>query len=111
MAVLDLHRYAHLENQADDIDGLMGMFCNFYWWKPFAEAVDDWRTADAQVDALLAEGRHLHALVARGGLNQAERAQALRRIKAIDRNITVRENAFSTHMGEASRLATRLVVW
>ncbi|HWA90904.1 MAG TPA: HAMP domain-containing sensor histidine kinase [Rhizomicrobium sp.] len=99
------------QNHPRDIDGLISMFRRFYWWKPFAAAVEDWRTADMQVDALLAEGKRLHARVVQGRLDDATRMRVLRRIEALDAAITDRENTFSTHMGEASRLATRLVVW
>jgi signal transduction histidine kinase len=153
MAVLDLYRYAHSENDADfraffrdiliprgdeaaqkalshspadietarrgllagnnhpsDIDGLINLYRRFYWWRPFAEAVDDWRIADAQVEDLVGQALRLHERVAEGRLTEATRRDALRRIEALDEAITERENTFSTHMGEASRLATMLVV-
>jgi signal transduction histidine kinase len=154
MAVLDLYRYAHSENDADfqeflvdiriprgdetaqkslsrspadvetarrgliagnnhpdDIDGLINLYRRFYWWRPFAEAVDDWRIADEQVEDLVAQGFRLRARVHAGRLDEATRQDALHRIEALDAAITDRENTFSTHMSEASRLATTLVVW
>ena len=153
MAVLDLYRYAHSENDADfraffrdiliprgdetaqkalshspadietarrgllagnnhpsDIDGLINLYRRFYWWRPFAEAVDDWRIADMQVEELVGQALRLHERVSEGKLTEATRRDALRRIEALDEAITERENTFSTHMGEASRLATMLVV-
>jgi signal transduction histidine kinase len=154
MAVLDLYRYAHSENDADfraflediriprgdetaqralsrspadieaarrgllagnnhprDIEGLISLYRRFYWWQPFAEAVDDWRIADEQVEELVAQGFRLRARVSAGRLDEATRRDALRRIETLDAAITRRENTFSTHMSEASRLATTLVVW
>ncbi len=66
--------------------------------------------ADGQVARLIAEGENLDGLVKSGELDAAGRAQALERITELDRAITGRENTFSTHMGEAARTATRLVV-
>ncbi|MBV9993377.1 MAG: HAMP domain-containing histidine kinase [Alphaproteobacteria bacterium] len=154
MAVLDLYRYAHTEDQSDfdafladisiprgdrqarmalsapepdlkaarhgllqgnnhprDIEGLISLYRRFYWWKPFAAAVEDWRTADNQVDALLVEGLALRKRVTAGKLDEAARQAVLHRIEALDASITERENTFSTHMSEASRLATTLVIW
>src|SRR6185312_4755007 len=98
-------------NHPRDVDGLISLYRRFYWWKPFAEAVEDWRSADVQVDALLAEGLKLRQRVTAGRLDDATRVAVLRRIEALDASITERENTFSTHMSEASRLATTLVVW
>src|SRR6201999_4539758 len=112
MAVLDLYRYAHSEddrdfdafltdirlprgdraarialssdppdldaarrgllqgnNHPDDIEGLISLYRRFYWWKPFAAAVEDWSAADAQVDALLHEGIKLRARATAGKLD------------------------------------------
>ena len=95
-------------NHPRDVDGLISLYRRFYWWKPFAEAVEDWRSADVQVDALLAEGLKLRQRVTAGRLDDATRGAALRRIEALDASITEREDTFSTHMSEASRLATFL---
>jgi PAS domain S-box-containing protein len=99
------------QNHPRDIDGLVTLFLRFYWWKPFAAAVEDWRIADEQVQALIGEGRILHSRITAGTLDGRARGIALRRIEALDASITDRENTFSSHMGEASRLATTLVVW
>ena len=99
------------QNHPRDIDGLVSLFLRFYWWKPFAAAVEDWRIADEQVQALIGEGRILHSRITAGTLDGRARLVALKRIEALDASITDRENTFSSHMGEASRLATTLVVW
>ena len=97
-------------NHPSDIDGLINLYRRFYWWRPFAEAVDDWRIADAQVEELVGQALRLHERVTEGKLTEATRRDALRRIEVLDEAITRREDTFSTHMGEASRLATMLVV-
>jgi signal transduction histidine kinase len=97
-------------NHPSDIDGLVTLYRRFHWWQPFAEAVDDWRIADEQIEELVAQGLRLHAHIVAGKLDEATRSDALRRIGILDAAITERENTFSTHMGEASRLATTLVI-
>ncbi len=98
-------------NHPSDIEGLISLYRRFYWWRPFAEAVDDWRIADSQVEELVTQGFRLRARVSAGRLDETTRRDALRRIETLDAAITGRENTFSTHMSEASRLATTLVVW
>jgi PAS domain S-box-containing protein len=97
------------QNHPDDVGGLIRLFRWFSRWKPFAKAVDDWRTADDQIARLMSEAAQLHTRVAAGHLNGA-RLQVLARIDSLDRAVTDRENTFSTHMGEAARQATFLVV-
>ena len=98
------------QNHPDDIAGLIRLFQWFAWWKPFAEAVNDWRIADAQMAFLIAKGAQLHRLVETPGFDSAGEAAALNDIDRLDAAITERENTFSTHMGEAARGATLLVV-
>jgi signal transduction histidine kinase len=97
-------------NHPADLNGLIRLFRGFSWWQPFVAAITDWRIADDQVAALIGEAARLHAVVASGRLDGVARAALLARIKALDAAITDRENTFSTHMGEAARAATTLVV-
>jgi hypothetical protein len=48
------------QNHPDDIGGLIRLFRWFSWWKPFAQAVNDWRVADGQIVLLIARGAGLH---------------------------------------------------
>jgi len=98
------------QNHPDDIGGLIRLFRWFSWWKPFAQAVNDWRVADGQIVLLIARGAGLHERIAAGTLDEAARRAALEEIERLDAAITDRENTFSTHMGEAARGATLLVV-
>jgi signal transduction histidine kinase len=98
------------QNHPDDIAGLIRLFRRFSWWRPFVAAIDDWRTADEQVANLVAEGGKLRLAIAAGRLDDTARIAAIRHIDALDALITARENTFSTHMGEAARAATTLVV-
>jgi len=98
------------QNHPNDIDGLIFMFEWFRWWRPFAAALEDWRIANTQVAELLHEEEALHASVENGNFGARARARLLHRIAALDHALTNRENTFSTHMGEAARGATALVV-
>jgi len=98
------------QNDPADIDGLISLYRRFSWWRPFAAAIQDWRQADEEVDRLVEEGRLLHNRIRAGQRDEAHQINDIRRVDAIDDRITARENTFSTHMGEAARGATTLVV-
>jgi len=98
------------ENHPADIAGMIELFRLFSWWHPFAAAVSDWREGDGLVSALMAEGNALHAMIAKGHVDNAARARLLARTDAIDDRLTVLENQFSAHLGLAARTASRLVV-
>ncbi len=97
------------QNHPDDIGGLIQLFRWFSWWQPFAAARADWRIGDEQILQLMAQGRILHASVAKTGRSGGD-VRILSRIAALDRLMTRLENTFSTHMGDAARRATLLVV-
>ncbi len=98
------------QNHPDDIGGLIFMFRWFRWWRPFAAALEDWRVADTQVSGLLVEGEGLHDLIVRNSFDGRTRVETMQRIATLDDALTARENTFSTHMGEAARGATALIV-
>ncbi len=99
------------ENHPDDVDGLIWMFRWFSWWAPFAAAVEDWREGDRLVAELLARGEALNGHITEGSLDASHRVVLLAEIDQIDHRLTILENTFSTHMGEAARAATKLVVF
>jgi PAS domain S-box-containing protein len=98
------------ENHPDDIAGMIGLFRWFSWWQPFAEAVGDWRAGDGLVVQLIGEGAHLHTMIVTHALDAQSRVQLLDRVDQIDGRLTSLENKFSSHLGDAARLATLLVV-
>jgi len=98
------------ENHADDIAGIIFLFRWFRWWQPFAAAVEDWREGDRLVEELLAQGERLNLAVAQRRLDSQMRAEMLQAIDRIDHRLTELENTFSSHMGEAARGATQLVL-
>ncbi len=98
------------ENHPDDINGMIRLFRLFSWWGPFAAAVDDWRTGDELVAELLDLGGELRTRMDDPDFSTGESAAILRRLDAIDGELTHLEDTFSTHMGEAARSAALLVV-
>ncbi|HXC57434.1 MAG TPA: ATP-binding protein [Rhizomicrobium sp.] len=98
------------QNHPSDVGGLIRLFRWFSWWQPFVAAIGDWRVADEQVGTLIDEAEQLHRRIVSGRRDSKARAVTLARIEAVDRDVTDRENTFSTHMGEAARAATTLVV-
>ena len=99
------------ENHPADIAGMIQMFRWASWWKPFAAAVSDWQEGDKLVAALIAEGNELHWMVTRHDRNKRVRVRLLDRIDRIDDQLTLLENRFSAHLGDAARTATGLVVF
>ena len=99
------------ENHPADIAGMIRMFRWASWWKPFAAAVGDWQEGDRLVAALIAEGSELHWMVTRHDRNKRARVRLLDRIDRIDDQLTLLENRFSAHLGDAARTATGLVVF
>ena len=99
------------ENHPADIAGMIRMFRWASWWKPFAAAVGDWQEGDRLVSALIAEGSELHWMVTRHDRNKRARVRLLDRIDRIDDQLTLLENRFSAHLGDAARTATGLVVF
>lgn len=97
------------KNAPDDIVGLSLGFVLFHNWKPFAAALEDWRRADALAQRLEAIAGDMRALP-----SQEKPPEALTTLQgkavALDRLLTRNEHSFSTHMGEASRQAERLIL-
>ena len=84
---------------------LIWLFRTFSWWRPFAAAVADWREGDRLVGELIDAAVRLEE-----ELDQPARERELDIVDTIDQRLTDLENTFSTHMGEAARAATNLVV-
>ncbi len=96
-------------NSPDDVGGLAWGFVLFHRWAPFAEAVEDWRRADGLVASLSVLADSLHE-AAKHGAPDRELYAALKKTTELDRRLTVNEQSFSYHMGEASRIAKNLVL-
>jgi PAS domain S-box-containing protein len=99
------------ENHPADIAGMIQLFRWASWWRPFAAAVGDWQEGDRLVAALIAEGSDLHWMITRHDRNKRARVRLLDRIDRIDDQLTLLENRFSAHLGDAARTATGLIVF
>lgn len=94
-------------NDARDIPGMMRLFLRFHRFGPIARAVDAWRQGDVQIDALVAVGQAIRRAMGQGDRAGADRALA--QLLAIDARLTPLETTFSAALGDASRLAERLL--
>jgi PAS domain S-box-containing protein len=98
------------DNHPDDIAGLIWLYRWFSWWGPFAAALADWQEGDERVAGLIELGDELHQRIASGTLDAETRARLLDEVDRLDGRLTTLERAFSTHMGEAARTATKVVL-
>ena len=97
-------------NNPADVAALIRLFRWFSGWRPFAEAIDDWREGDNLVLDLQSIGLSLRTQVGKPTLDTASKSRLLDRLDRIDERMTVLENRFSGQMGEAARSATWLVI-
>ena len=96
-------------NHPDDIDAMVWLFRNFRDVPFMAKAIAIWAEADQQIAALSELARQLHDRVLDGDTNSAQWHALLDRIAPLNGQLTELEHRFSATMGEASRIAQRLV--
>jgi PAS domain S-box-containing protein len=99
------------QNDPHDMPGLAQLYRWVGWWGPFARAVEDWRAADALVDQLARLGEEIVLARASGPSTDPVRDPYIGRVNLLDEHLTVLENEFARHMGEAARAARDIVVW
>lgn len=98
------------ENHPDDVGSLIWMFRLFGFWRPFAEAVANWHEGDALVAQLFDKATELNRLIGDGSFAPADHERILNDVDRLDAQLTLLENTFAAHMGEAAREATTLVL-
>ena len=91
-------------NAENDVTPLIRGFLLLRHWTPFARAVEDWRDADQQFEALERLGDQVRS----GGTTAAEKAAYLAEAGRLDRSATFLEQRFSNQMGRAAREAISL---
>jgi PAS domain S-box-containing protein len=96
-------------NHPDDVAGMARLFRWFYWWKPFADAIGDWKRADALILELQALAGSIDEAARTGTLTADRRAALLAALDALDARLTPIEDSFSRHMGYAARAAKELI--
>jgi PAS domain S-box-containing protein len=90
------------ENHPDDIAGMIDLFRWFSWWQPFAAAV--------LVRGMIDDGATLHTMITVRSADLPRTRRLLERVDTSDKSLTGLENKFSSHLGDAARTATMLVV-
>ncbi|MDB5432621.1 MAG: hybrid sensor histidine kinase/response regulator [Caulobacter sp.] len=96
-------------NASNDIPGMIEGFLFMRHWAPFAQAAEDWQSADGQLFALEQFGNRVRDERVRNG-EPSEAEQAIYRAEArrIDRSASVFEERFAEQMSRVARRATAL---
>jgi PAS domain S-box-containing protein len=96
-------------NHPDDVYGMARLFRWFYWWGPFARAIEDWQRADRLIVELQALADQIHQGTKAGTLTLERRGALLADLDALDGRLTPIEDSFSRHMGDAARAAKDMI--
>jgi diguanylate cyclase (GGDEF)-like protein len=97
-------------NHPDDIPGMIRLVRNFGGLPAIHRAVGIWARGDDEVATLNALAQQLHAAVRDGNGSAGNVAQLLQRIHETDARVTPLEEAFSSSLGEISRLLRAILI-
>ncbi|HET7097220.1 MAG TPA: EAL domain-containing protein [Casimicrobiaceae bacterium] len=103
--------FRNARNHPADMESMIDLFRRFRNVGFMATAITIWTQADAQIAELDATAQALHAAVGGGKVNLAEVQALASRVRAIDRQLTPWEEAFSATLEEASRQTTMLLAY
>lgn len=92
-----------------DIDGMIFLYRNFKSVSYFARPIDAWRRGDELIARLQSEAEQLHTEV-QSASSRAVIVARMTRIDAIDKQVVILENQFSSLMGEASRWVRDILI-
>ena len=95
----------------DDFLGEMKLFRQLFWRKPFAQAIQNWETANAQVAKLVVLASSFHRNNLNHNINSGERDAFLVAAQRIDHKITKNIDLFTAHMDEAAHRSTSFLIW
>lgn len=98
-------------NHPKDILGEINLFRQFFWWGPFAQAIQSWKAADNQIIELVKLADSFHEYVANQHVSVQRREAFLQSVQKIDHNTTEEINQFTEHMGDAARRSTSFLIW
>jgi len=96
-------------NHPDDVSGIITLFLLFRHTPLMEKPIAIWTEADIHLSRLDALAQQLHANISAIDSNQAERAQLLAAINAVNLKLTPLEDAFSRTLGEVSRQVSLLI--
>ena len=103
--------FRQARNHPDDIQNMYWLFINFQRLPYFREAIKEWSTADHYIGQLNEIGNNAYRKFQNSSLTYEERQRWLRRIDALNNQLTYHQQQFSSILGEASRLITGLLVY
>jgi diguanylate cyclase (GGDEF)-like protein/PAS domain S-box-containing protein len=96
-------------NHADDIPGMIRLFRAFRNVSYIDRAIAIWAEADRNITELVAAAGELHRLIG-AGADDAQLRPVVDRIDEVNAVLTPLEDAFSYTLGQASRVAQRILV-
>jgi signal transduction histidine kinase len=97
-------------NHPDDVEGMIDLFVRFRHVSFMAAAIDIWAEGDEQIAELAALGHEMEERISSGDTGSPELAALAIELPRLNRRLTELEERFSTTLGEASRIVSRLVL-
>lgn len=94
----------------DDIPGVVRLFRRFQHVPPITEVIEIWTEGDVYIEQLNLAAEELHARVSGGNTSETAVRPVLERILEIDARLTPLEDRFTQKLGEATRLATLVLL-
>lgn len=94
-----------------DVDGVIYLLQNFQWFNYLNEAVEVWREADVELDALIAASERLRNHMETSPPNTAGVRATLAEIDGLNATLTEKEIRFSSLLGAGSRWLETSLLW
>ncbi|QKE62770.1 EAL domain-containing protein [Aquipseudomonas campi] len=97
------------KNHPDDVEAMIWLFRNFRDFSYLQRAIAQWTLADRYIFELTALADEMHASITRSQVSAGQRADWQARVEQINNGATPAAEAFSSILGEASRVVLRLL--
>ena len=98
------------KNHPDDVEAMTWLFRNFRDFSYLQRAIEQWTVGDRYIFELTALADEMHSSIARGRVSAWQRADWQARVEQINNGATPATEAFSSILGEASRVVLRLLI-
>ncbi|HLA33099.1 MAG TPA: EAL domain-containing protein [Pseudomonas sp.] len=98
------------KNHPDDIEAMLWLFRHFRHFSYLERAIEQWTLGDRHIFALTELAQEMHASIGRGQVTARQRVDWQARVEQINNGATPAAEAFSSIMGEASRVVLRLLI-